>query len=96
MTDNYGTAYDIDNSDHNMLVQANLPEVLYLVKARGQWIVYAEVSEQKAIARAKALEIDEKQSVRIFRVDEASLSYLEVQREIVRESLVPKSTSVHS
>ena len=68
---------------------------LYLVTRADQWMVDAEVSEGHAISRAKRrAEGGGSTPVKIWRVLALDVEELELQREVIRESLVPRGTAV--
>lgn len=79
--------------------QGNLPFTeLYLVVIDGLWPVYAAVSEEHAIETAKVQMrcSEHTRRARIWRVLSMDAEELAVQREVIRESLVPYGTQVDS
>lgn len=70
---------------------------LYLVQAAGTWPLYASTSKGHAIADYERLMKGNRLGrVHIWRVTAIEVEELAVQREIVREELVPKGTEVKS
>ena len=72
-------------------------EQLYLITRADQWMIDAEPSAAHAITRAKnrAGQLHDS-PVKIWRVTALEVEELELQTEVVRESLVPRGTAVQS
>lgn len=72
-------------------------EGIYLIKCDGMWPISACTSETHAIDAAKRMaEKNAHHQVRIWKVTSIDVLALTVQREIIREGLVPAGTQVES
>jgi hypothetical protein len=70
--------------------RGRLPDELFIVRAVATGAHFMVTGEPQVLTLAE----QHGGNVAIFRVASAELEYLEVQREIVRESLVPKGEAV--
>jgi hypothetical protein len=76
--------------DTDEITAASLPDEMFIVHVGTSGAHFMVCSDKQVLTLAE----QHGGNVRIFRVAAAELEYLEVQREIVRESLVPKGEAV--